>query len=173
MTRTYYSLERHPYDPGEDFANIDVDRSEIKNRPTSQEEEDAHRLNLAVRDWIIHLSEGAIELPMDWALIATVDRVKSQDVAGTVTSRRWEARLTTRGSRGPASIDPITQITFYYWYDSLPDGSVVTDYTGFGSEPLTDEAEEAIYQRVVMEAMRLVAMGSDAASSLRDQWSRV
>jgi len=148
-----YSLERFPEELVDHVDLVDGFGELTFGEFDIEAEEQAHRTNLMIAAWIERLATlGGGELPSFLPNHSYVGLCQVEQI-GDGKMEKHEVGFFRR-RRFPTSWlrPPRPTITLYSWRASQLEFGIIWSSVGFRCEPISDEAEEEIYQRVLAVA---------------------
>ena len=153
MALTDYTLERFPDHPFEHLElTDDLEQCEL-DPPDLQAEEQAHQTNLMIAAWIERLATSAggehssFMSNHSYVGLCQVEQIGDGKMEKHEVGFFRRRRFPTNWLRAPRPT-----ITLYSWRASQLEFGIVWSSIGFRCEPVTEAAEEAIYQRVLAVA---------------------
>ena len=153
MVLTDYTLERFPDLPFENLElTDDLEQCEFCP-PDLQAEEQAHQTNLLIAAWIERLASSSGNEHSTFMPNHIYVGLSQVEQIGDGTMEKHEVGFFRRRKLAPMWLSPPNPtITLYSWRASQLEFGTIWSSVGFRCEPVTEDAEEAIYQQVLMAA---------------------
>lgn len=149
-----YSLERFPDHLIENFDDLEhADQLEIE-LPDIEAEEQAHRTNVMIANWIEQLATSASGSHSHFMPDHTYVGLHEVQLEGQVEVHQYEVGFFRRLDPQELLVPPEPFITLYSRREQLLNSSIISSSFGFRCEEISAEAEEAIYQQVLTAAER-------------------
>lgn len=152
MALVDYSLERFPEDHASHLEAIDGINELVFGEFDIQAEDEAHRTNLMIADWIERLATSASGSHSHFLPDHTYVGLHHVDLADDVQTEKFEVGFFPLSHPAGSLVAPDPFLTLYFWRVRQLGFGVIWTSLGFRCEEITSEAEEAIYQRVLRAA---------------------
>lgn len=149
-----YSLERFPEELVDRIETIDGINELVFGELDPEAEEQAHRTNVMIAEWIEQLATSASGSHSHFMPDHTHVGLHYVDLADDVQTDKYEVGFFRRADPQDALVPPAPFITLYSWRTQQLGFGVIWSSFGFRCEEISAEAEEAIYQQVLGAASR-------------------
>jgi len=152
MALVDYSLERFPEHLIESLDDLEFADQVNVDLPDLLAEEQAHRINVTIAEWIEQLAASASGSHSHFMPDHTYVGLHEVQLDGDVQTDRYEVGFFRRVDPQELLVPPEPFITLYSWRVEQLGFGIVWSSLGFRCGEIAPEAEEHIYSQVVSAA---------------------
>lgn len=156
MALVDYSLERFPEELTDQIGNIDAACELEFGELDPQAEEQAHRTNLMISEWIEQLATSTSSSHSRFMPDHTYVALHYLDLVDRVQTEKFEVGFFRLPRTQNSLVPPAPSLTLYSWRVTELGFGIIWTSLGFRCQEISAEAEEAVYQQVLRVASRSV-----------------